>query len=115
MKTFFTSKLIYVLSIGMLSVLFTADSVQAAARCCCCGPATCEPYVPPGFPPVCPSGCTEINQCMTGNNCQVWCDIHIYRPDEDPIIESFMDDEYIAEVIAMDEECTDEENEVAEE
>lgn len=115
MKTFVSSKLICVLGFSMLSVLFTASTAQAHATCCCCvNPQVCFPY-DPGLPPfTCSSGCKDINPCNE-QDCVAWCITQMDRPDDEEIIESFMSKEYIDEVIAMDEECLDEEDEVVEE
>ncbi len=111
MKTSVSSKLLSVMVVGFMAVLFTANTAQARNPCCCCtAPLTCVPYEP-GFPPTCPSNCGEVSICyppIPGGSCADWCVIHMDRPDEEETIESFMSDEYVDEVIAMDEECLDE-------
>ena len=109
MKPFFTSKLVALLSISILSVLFTAVPVQAIPTCCCCSPPTCYTWA------TCPTAtqtCIVLLDplCTTGNTCLIWCQGQMAE-----VIESFMPDEYVDEVIAMDEECKDEVDEVAEE
>ncbi len=116
MKTSVSTNLLSIMIVGFMAVLFTADTAQARNTCCCCtAPLTCVPYES-GFPPTCPSGCHDINDCfppLPGESCSNWCVTQMDRPDEEETIESFMSDEYIDEVIAMDEQCTDETDETA--
>ncbi len=111
MKNIIGSKMMSVMIFGIISVLFTANPAQAFVNCCCCAPPTCT-FMQGSS---CPSGCKDILGCNDDpqGNCDLWCFGQIDRPDEEEIIESFMPDEYVNEVIAMDEECSNEADETA--
>ncbi len=109
MKIFLGSKLMCVLSLSMISVLYSANAVQADAWCCCCN----------GFPFCEPKTESCNTQCFGGwqtstcpqRSCTDYC---LSMANEDTtIIESFMPEEYIDEVIAMDADCTAEVDETA--
>ncbi len=110
MKTFLNSKMMCVLSLSMISVLYSATPVQAAEYCCCCaGPGNwCEEKT---------EDCaTQCNSFQVGTCPNAFCTNHCtsMANEDTTIIESFMPDEYVDEVIAMDEDCTDEADETAE-
>ncbi len=103
------SKMVSVMCLGLLSVLFTANTAQAIVFCCCCGGPMCGELVGTDCNDMC--GGFRVGSCPS-TTCTDYCS-SIANEETTDIIESFMPDEYVDEVIAMDEECSEGADETA--